>query len=101
MDASTVCKLIQEHLATKLGVRPEAVNPAERFRRLGVDSLAATTMLTALGAHLGRQLSPTLAWQYPPPIDLARHLTGEAEIAQVPAERKRTTADEPIAIVGL
>jgi acyl transferase domain-containing protein/NADPH:quinone reductase-like Zn-dependent oxidoreductase/NAD(P)-dependent dehydrogenase (short-subunit alcohol dehydrogenase family)/acyl carrier protein len=101
MNASTVCKLIQEHLAAKLGVRPEAVNPAERFRRLGVDSLAATAMLTALGAHLGRQLSPTLAWQYPTPMDLARHLAGEVEVVDVPVGRKRATADEPIAIVGL
>ena len=101
MNASTVCKLIQEHLAIKLGTRSEAVNPAERFRRLGIDSLAATSMLMALGAHLGRQLSPTLAWQYPTPMDLARHLAGEAEAIDVPAARKRATSDEPIAIVGL
>jgi acyl transferase domain-containing protein/NADPH:quinone reductase-like Zn-dependent oxidoreductase/acyl carrier protein len=101
MDAATVCKLIQQHLASKLGVSPEAVNPSERFRRLGVDSLAALAMLAELGKHLGRPLSPTLAWQFPTPSDLARHLAGEAGGGDVPTEGRRSRDEEPIAIVGL
>ena len=76
MDATAICKLIQQHLATKLGVSPDTINPAERFRRLGVDSLGATAMLAHLGAQLGRALGPTLAWQFPTPRDLSRHLAG-------------------------
>jgi acyl transferase domain-containing protein/acyl carrier protein len=102
MDATAICKLIQQHLATKLGVSPDAINPAERFRRLGVDSLGATAMLAHLGAQLGRALGPTLAWQFPTPRDLSRHLAGEATAVEIPAAaRRRGTADEPIAIVGL
>ena len=101
MNASTVCKLIQKHLATKLGVPADAISPTERFRRLGVDSLAATSMLVALGTDLGRHLSPTLAWQFPTPMELARHLAGEAGAGDVPTETRRSTHDEPIAIVGL
>ena len=102
MDATAICKLIQQHLATKLGVSPDAINPAERFRRLGVDSLGATAMLAHLGAQLGRALGPTLAWQFPTPRDLSRHLAGEATAVEIPAAaRRKGTADEPIAIVGL
>jgi len=101
MDATAVCKLIQQHLATKLGVSPEAILPSERFRRLGVESLMATSMLTEIGAKLGRILSPTLAWQFPTPMELARHLAGESGAAAVPKETRRNTEEEPIAIVGL
>src|ERR1700678_2243120 len=101
MDAVAICKLIQQHLAAKLGVAPDAINPSERFRRLGIDSLGATTMLARLGVQLGQPLAPTLAWQFPTPLELARHLAGEAAPAEAPAARRRTTADEPIAIVGL
>ncbi len=101
MDAATVCKLIQEHLASKLGVSPDAVNPSERFRRLGVDSLTAMSMLAALGKHLGRPLSPTLAWQYPTPSDLAQYLSGEGSAPEATVEAIRSTGDEPIAIVGI
>jgi hypothetical protein len=63
----------------------------------------ATTMLTALSGELGRPLSPTLAWQFPTPADLARHLAGEDEAPREAAELQaiRTTGDEPIAIVGI
>ncbi len=101
MNASAVCEWIRGHLAAKLGVSTEAINPSERFRRLGVDSLTATSMLAALGTELGRPLSPTLAWQFPTPIDLARHLAGEAGPAEIPTERRHRTDDEPVAIVGL
>jgi acyl transferase domain-containing protein/acyl carrier protein/short-subunit dehydrogenase len=105
MSASTVSRLIQEHLAAKLGVAPDAVLLTERFRRLGVDSLMATSMLAAIGAHLGRSLSPTLAWQYPTPGELAKYLAraGEAE-PEAPVDEPamaHASADEPIAIVGI
>ncbi len=101
MNASAIGKFIQQHLAEKLGVAPEAIHPSERFRKLGVDSLMATSMLAALGSHLGRLLSPTLAWQFPTPSDLARHLAGDGAATETPLEAIRSTDDEPIAIVGL
>ncbi len=101
MNASAIGKLIQQYLAEKLGVAPEAIHPSERFRKLGVDSLTATSMLAALGSHLGRPLSPTLAWQFPTPSDLARHLAGDGAPADSPLAAIRSTNDEPIAVVGL
>jgi microcystin synthetase protein McyG len=99
--SAAIAKVIQQYLASKLGVPPDAIHLAERFRRLGVDSVTATSMLASLGARLGRSLSPTLAWQFPTPLDLARHLAGEGDTADSPLEAIRSTATEPIAIVGI
>ncbi|HEX4449050.1 MAG TPA: type I polyketide synthase, partial [Polyangiaceae bacterium] len=97
----SIVRLIQEHLAEKLGVPADAVLPHERFRRLGVDSLAATSMLAELGARLGRNLSPTLAWQFPTPADLGRHLEGKGGTGGPPLEAIHGVEQEPIAIVGM
>ncbi len=103
MSSSNIGRSIQEYLAGKLGVAPEAVLLTERFRRLGVDSMMATSMLAAVGAQLGRTLSPTLAWQYPTPGELAKYLAGELEEPATPAgaDAMRASDGEPIAIVGL
>ncbi len=101
MNESALVELIQQFIAEKLGVSVEKIDPRERFRRLGVDSLTATAMLVFLGTRLERSLSPTLAWQFPTPRELARYLAGEASDASVPAGRTRSADDEPVAIVGL
>jgi acyl carrier protein len=106
MNESSLLQLLRESIAAKLGVTVESVSPRERFRRLGIDSLTATAMLAEIGARLGRKLSPTLAWQYPTPIELAAFLAGAPAAgsgsAGVPAPETFTRADdEPIAIVGI
>jgi acyl transferase domain-containing protein/NADPH:quinone reductase-like Zn-dependent oxidoreductase/NAD(P)-dependent dehydrogenase (short-subunit alcohol dehydrogenase family)/acyl carrier protein len=84
-------------------VAPTAIDPTERFQRLGLDSMAATGMLSKLGAALGRPLLPTLAWEYPTPEDLARYLAGGEVALQAMTARSlmSRTDDEPIAIVGM
>ena len=99
--AGAIGKVIQQYLADKLGLPPHAIHLSERFRRLGVDSVTATSMLASLGVHLGRSLSPTLAWQFPTPFDLARHLAGDGGTAEAPLQAIRSAGDEPIAIVGI
>ncbi|WP_437515469.1 SDR family NAD(P)-dependent oxidoreductase [Sorangium sp. So ce1099] len=91
------------HLTARVGVDPQAAHPTERFQRLGLDSSTATAMLAELGAALGRPLSPTLAWEYPTPEALARHLAGGDAAAQAPdiVLQAGRTDDEPIAIVGI
>jgi acyl transferase domain-containing protein/surfactin synthase thioesterase subunit/acyl carrier protein len=94
---------ITDYLAQKAGVAPAGVAPGERFQRLGLDSLGATTMLVELSRLLGRALSPTLAWEYPSPESLARFLAGrppQHSAAPIPAHAPGS-ADEPIAIVGM
>ncbi len=97
-----ICLLIQQYIATKLGISPSDVDPSERFHRLGIDSLAATSMIATVGRELGVSLSPTLAWQFPTPGDLARHLSGESPPrADAAPNAPAALRDEPIAIVGL
>ena len=69
-----ISEWIAAYLAKRAGVDRAAIDPAERFQRLGLDSMGATAMLLELGLILGLPLSPTLAWEHPTPIALARHL---------------------------
>jgi acyl transferase domain-containing protein/acyl carrier protein len=102
VTAPELCLVIRRHLAAMLGVQLDAVGEWERFRRLGLESVRATAMVAELGAYLGRTLSPTLAWRFPTPRDLARHLAGESEIAaDHSVDSARNVDDEPIAIVGI
>ena len=93
---------IVRHLAARADA-PAELNPAERFQEHGLDSLGATTMLRELGKLLGRRLSPTLAWGYPTPDALARHLAvGEVSTAAAAkSAAPARDADEPMAIVGI
>ncbi len=97
-----ICRAIQHLVAARLGISPDEVNPTERFHRLGIDSLAATSILVSLGGRLGRALPPTLAWQFPTAQTLARHLGGEGDQGSgVTHEALPVLRDEPIAVVGL
>jgi polyketide synthase 12/epothilone polyketide synthase D len=91
------------HLAGRAGVAPSTIDATERFQRLGLGSLSVTAMLAELGAELGRPLSPTLAWEYPTPEALARHLAGgdATPSATATGPRAGRVDDEPIAIVGM
>ncbi len=91
------------HLAIRAGVSPSSINVAERFQRLGLDSMGASAMLLELGRLLGHPLSPTLAWEYPTPESLARHLadSGTQGTAAVLTSAPRSMDDEPIAIIGM
>lgn len=90
---------VLSQLAARVGKEAAALEPRERFVHLGLDSIAATTMLEALGAELGRSLSPTLAWEHPTPEALARHLAGVSPDSG--ATIHRSTTEEPIALVGM
>lgn len=94
---------IAQYLATHAGVAPSALNSTERFQVLGLDSLGAIAMLRELGKSLKRNLSPSLAWEYPTPESLARQLADakSEEPAAASDSRASLIKNEPIAIVGL
>ncbi|MFE7037233.1 type I polyketide synthase, partial [Streptomyces sp. NPDC057621] len=81
---------------------PSAIDPARAFGELGFDSLSAVEFRNALNEATGLRLSPTLVFDYPTPIVLARHLqdalTGNVE--DIPLQFVARD-DEPIAIVGM
>ncbi|WP_049976326.1 type I polyketide synthase [Azospirillum sp. B506] len=80
------------------------IDPATRFRDLGLDSLRATGLAAAIAERLGRPLPAILLWQYPTLSSLAAFLAagsrpdGTALVGTLPAA---AAADEPIAIVGM
>ncbi len=88
-------------LAARLRLDAAALDPRERFSRLGLDSAGATAWIAELSAELGRTLSPTLVWAHPTLEELARHLAA-GDVAVPDAPRHAAGArDEPIAVVGL
>ena len=90
---------IIERIAARRGLDAGAIDPNEPFARYGLDSLAAVRLSGELSERLGRDIAPTLAFDYPTPAAVARYLiSGEAASDRTPAVR--SYADEPLAIVG-
>ena len=63
-----------QHIADVLRLDPAAIDPRAPFSHCGVDSAAAIALTGDLGAWLGRDLDPTLPYDYPTIERLARHL---------------------------
>ncbi|WP_394831506.1 SDR family NAD(P)-dependent oxidoreductase [Pendulispora rubella] len=92
---------IASHLAERLNIDVGSIDPEERFVRYGLDSRGATGLLASLAKLLGRPLSAILAWRYPTPASLARHLANvDIEVKTTSREVARAH-DEPVAIVGM
>ncbi|HTN92005.1 MAG TPA: type I polyketide synthase, partial [Sorangium sp.] len=108
--AAEIQRWLTERIAERSGVPPHSIDTSSRFSHCGLDSMAATALLAALGTTLGRRLHPTLMWEYPTIESLARHLAGgpsgltvsaEAQSAHAGKVAYNVPAAEPIAIVGL
>ncbi|WP_344820602.1 type I polyketide synthase [Actinoplanes cyaneus] len=102
---SALADLVRGHAAKVLGYpSADAVALKRPFRELGFDSLTAVDLRNALAAETGLRLSPTLAFDYPTPLELARHLQervfgadAPAEVVTVPA----ATDDDPIVLTAM
>ncbi|NET60101.1 MAG: AMP-binding protein, partial [Symploca sp. SIO2E6] len=96
-----------KQIAEQLGVEPQEIDIRESFARYGLDSVAAVRLSGELEEWLGRNLAPTLVYDYPTIEALARHLSREDfaphhSTARRPQETKRVSAaDELIAIIGI
>jgi acyl-CoA synthetase (AMP-forming)/AMP-acid ligase II/acyl carrier protein len=87
--ARPTAQAIQEWLAGQIADRlhmPAAeVNVGEPFARLGMDSMTAVLLAGDLEVWLGRQVSPTLMYDFPSIEELARHLALEPAVQIDPA----------------
>jgi acyl transferase domain-containing protein/acyl-CoA synthetase (AMP-forming)/AMP-acid ligase II/NAD(P)-dependent dehydrogenase (short-subunit alcohol dehydrogenase family)/acyl carrier protein len=97
--------LVRTEVAGVLGLTgAERAEPKKTFRELGLTSVTAVDLRNRLTAATGLHLSAPVAFDYPTPVVLARHLRAEllGERASAAAsEVVRSHPDEPIAIVGM
>ena len=100
-------EVVQEWLVSKvakqLKVNPQDVDIWEPFARYGLDSMAAISIVGDLEEWLGRELSPTLVYDYPNISVLVEYLTSESNLSRASLKNNvnRTTEKESIAIIGL
>ncbi|WP_285544170.1 type I polyketide synthase, partial [Streptomyces lavendulae] len=106
-------ELVCGRVAVVLGHSGAGAVDAERaFRDLGFDSLTAVELRNVLKAETGLRLPPTLIFDYPTPVALARHLLAELAVTtgaggrvehgrRTPVRIAAGVADDPIVIVGM
>jgi phthiocerol/phenolphthiocerol synthesis type-I polyketide synthase C len=106
--ADEIVAWLVSQLSRELDLVSTKIDSSEPFAHYGLDSVRAIRLTAALSAWLGRELSPTLAYEYPTIELAAKHLAGdetadaasiEAAPALVPA--RTDGAQEPIAIIGI
>ena len=106
--AEEIATWLVSQLSRELDLVPTEIDMSEPFAHYGLDSVHAIRLTAALAAWLGRELSPTLAYEYPTIELAAKHLAGDetadaASIAAAPTGVGGRTdgAQEPIAIIGI
>lgn len=66
--------------ATLLEVTPQEINIHEPLAYYGLESVEAITISGDLSDWMGRNLSPTLVWDYPTVTAIAQHLAEEPSL---------------------
>jgi acyl carrier protein len=88
LSRSEASSFIVQFISKRLGVEQSTIEPGERFRSIGLDSLGSTTMLAELSKVAGFHLAATLAWEYPTPAALAGYVvSGRTQQAAAPLSK--------------
>jgi acyl transferase domain-containing protein/acyl carrier protein len=92
-------------IGTTLGIDPPEIDVRDPFDSYGLSSRDAVVLSGELEALLGRDLSPTLVYEYPSISALANHLGGDPEAGAGrnagPWSSPSTDTRQAIAIVGI
>src|SRR5262249_49890896 len=105
--AEEVRTTLQAEIARVLSLGAPSAVPADRpLSELGLDSLMAVELRSALGKRVGKALPATMAFDYPTVSALTRWLLDEVVTATEPVApiaevSPKIALDEPIAIVGM
>jgi acyl transferase domain-containing protein/acyl-CoA synthetase (AMP-forming)/AMP-acid ligase II/acyl carrier protein len=105
-SAAEIADWFISQLSRELDLPSTDLDPSRPFAYYGLDSVHAVRLTGALESWLGRELSPTLPYEYPTIDLLSRHLAGEALAGRTAAlvrdsGARAAAADEPIAIIGI
>jgi acyl transferase domain-containing protein/short-subunit dehydrogenase/acyl carrier protein len=98
--------LVRATAAATLGhAGAQAIDPEQAFSELGFDSLSAVEFRNGLGEAVGLRLPATLVFDYPSPVEVARHLTqevtGTGDDTTGAAATTAVTDGDPVVIVGM
>ena len=104
--AGEIAAWFVSRLSQELGLSPTEIDTSLPFAHYGLDSVHAIRLTAALEAWLGRELSPTLAYEYPAIDLLSQHLAKDADECAAASQgtnggARAAGADEPIAIIGI
>lgn len=66
-----------DKLAQELAIDPSDIDVQQPFAQYGVDSVLAVTLVADLEDAMGRELNPTLLFDYPSIEAIAQHLAGQ------------------------
>jgi acyl carrier protein len=90
-QAGAIQAWLVSHIAEHLKVETSKIDVREPLARYGMDSVQAVNLAESLAGWLGRELSPTLAYEYPTIEALAQHLAGTSSV--VPDTATMDTVD--------
>lgn len=77
MGQESIRNWLVEQIGQLTGLLPEQIDITEPFASYGLDSVAAAGLSGELGNWLGKQLPPTITWDYPTVKLLAGHLASK------------------------
>ncbi|MFJ2443922.1 SDR family NAD(P)-dependent oxidoreductase [Streptomyces sp. NPDC087658] len=108
-SARELLRIVTDSTAALVGGDAGALDPADSFKDLGLDSLGTVELRRRLGAATGLQLPTSLLYDFPTPRRLTDHLhdrlkaaaTAPAPTAPVPARRTAGFENDPVVIVGM
>jgi acyl transferase domain-containing protein len=101
-SAAEIASWIVARISAELQVDPAELDPREPFSSYGITSKSAVILSGDLMDWLGRDLSPTLFYEYPTIEALTRHLAQPSTSAPEPAAAAGEGGRrEPVAIVGI
>lgn len=93
-----------ERLADILKIDPTQIDVREPFTHYGLGSLEAVTLSGDLEDWLGREVPPTIAYDYPTVEALAKHLAGASDVRSfglLSSQAREEVLSQSIAIVGI
>src|SRR6202023_2741875 len=83
-SARELAAWLASQLSDLLGLSPAEIDTSLPFAHYGLDSVRAVRLTATLAERLGRELSPTVAYEYPTIDALCAHLTEDTAVHPAP-----------------